>query len=75
MRDGDSGGTITVGDGNGGGGSMEGETVAQSRCAAYRSRWTAAAVMGDGGAMGDRTAGRPRQGREMGSVHLIFLIK
>ena len=30
--------------------------------------------MGDGGAMGGRTAGRPRQGREMGSVHLIFLI-
>ena len=30
--------------------------------------------MGDGGAMGDRTAWRPRQGREMGSVHLIFLI-
>jgi len=28
----------------------------------------------DGGAMGGRTAGRPRQGREMGSVHLIFLI-
>jgi len=34
----------------------------------------AAAAMGDGGAMGGRTAGRPRQGREMGSVHLIFLI-
>ncbi len=44
--------------------------------------------MGDGGAMGGRmtaagrqrqdgsgrTAGRPPQGREMGSVHLIFLI-
>ncbi len=34
--------------------------------------------MGDGGAMGGRTAAagrrRPRQGREMGSVHLIFLI-
>ena len=30
---------------------------------------------GGGGAMGGRTAGRPRQGREMGSVHhLIFLI-
>jgi hypothetical protein len=26
--------------------------------------------MGKGGAMGGRTAGRPRQGREMGSVHL-----
>ena len=32
--------------------------------------------MGDGGAMGGRTAGWLRQGREMGSVHLlIFLIK
>ena len=30
--------------------------------------------MGDGGAMGGRTAGRLWQGREMGSVHLIFLI-
>jgi hypothetical protein len=27
--------------------------------------------MGDSGAMGGRTAGRPRQGREMGSVHLF----
>ncbi len=33
--------------------------------------------MGDGGAMGGRTAAAGRQGgrgREMGSVHLIFLI-
>ena len=30
--------------------------------------------MGDDGAMGGRTAGRPRQGREMESDHLIFLI-
>ena len=30
--------------------------------------------MGDGGAMGGRTAGRPRQGREMGSVNLILSI-
>jgi len=29
-------------------------------------QWTAAAAMGDGGAMGGRTAGRPLQGREMG---------
>jgi len=34
----------------------------------------AAVAMGNDGAMGGRTAGRPRQGREMGSVHLIFLI-
>ena len=27
--------------------------------------------MGDSSAMGGRTAGRPRQGREMGSVHLF----
>ena len=30
--------------------------------------------MGNGGAMGGRMAGRPQQCREMGSVHLIFLI-
>ena len=30
--------------------------------------------MGNGGAIGGRTAGLPRQGRKMGSVHLIFLI-
>jgi hypothetical protein len=28
-----NGGTIAAGDGNGGGGTMEGETAAQSRCA------------------------------------------
>jgi hypothetical protein len=27
--------------------------------------------MGDGGAMGGRTAGLPQQGREMGGVHLL----
>jgi len=30
--------------------------------------------MGDDGAVGGRLAGRLQQGREMGSVHLIFLI-
>ena len=74
MGDGDGGGTIVVDNGNGGGGAMEGEMVARSRCVAQRSRWTAAAAMGDGGAMGGRTTGRPQQGRTMGSVHLIFLI-
>jgi len=33
-RNNDSGGTIAVGDGNGGGGAMEGETAVQSRCVA-----------------------------------------
>jgi len=51
---------------NSGGGAIEGKTAAQSRCAAYRLRWTAAAAMGDGGAMGGSTAGHPRHGREMG---------
>ena len=76
MGNGDGSGTIAVGDGNDGGGAMEGKTAAQSRCAAWRSRWTVAAAMGNGGAMGGRMAGRPRQGREMGSVHLseIFYI-
>ena len=57
MGEGNGGGTIAVGDGNGSGGAI---------CAAQRSRWTAASAMGDIGAMGGRTAGRPLQGREMG---------
>ena len=57
MGEGNGGGTIAVGDNNGGGGAI---------CAAQRSRWMVAAAMGDIGAMGGRTAGRPRQGREMG---------
>jgi hypothetical protein len=54
-----------VGNGNGGGGAMDGEKAARSWCIAYRAWWTAAAAMGDGGAMGGRMAGRPWQGREM----------
>jgi hypothetical protein len=34
MGDGEGGGTIAVGDGNGGDGTMEGESVAGSRCEA-----------------------------------------
>ena len=32
------------------------------------------AAMGDGGAMGSRTAGLLRQGREMGDVHLLEML-
>ncbi len=35
-------------------------------------RWTAAAAMGNGDAIGGRTVGRQRQGREMGRVKSIF---
>ena len=60
--------------GGGDDGRQRAGTVSRSRCVSWRSRWTVAAAMGDGGTMGGRTAVRPQQGREMGSVHLIFLI-
>ena len=66
MGDGNVIGMIVVGNGNGGGGAIEGKTAARLLCATLRLRWTAVAAMGNGGAMGGRTAGHPWQGREMG---------